>query len=181
MLERGREIVEDLLNAEDRGGSHVLLGVLLLAGVGLTTAALSTGGAREVDRTGVRERTPGHGVVEKPRSVLSALAPILFSASTLSALRVWNAPSEQARSRALGLWAGSQLLNALIIAARPRRFSGQVAGAMAAAGLASAYAFEARKLDRRAATIATPVAGGVGLSNLARDVARRRTRSLEAA
>ena len=181
MLERGREIVEDLLNAEDRGTSHVALGVLLLAGVGLATAALSTTAAREVDRSGVREQIPGHGVVEKPRSILSALAPVLFSATTLSALRVWNAPSEQARSRALGLWGASQLLNALIVAARPRRFSDQIAGAMAAAGLASAYAFEARKLDRRAATIATPVAGGVGLSNLARDVARRRTRSLETA
>lgn len=180
MTGRGREIVEDFIGSQNRGGGHVALGVALLAGIGLTTAALSRRGAEEVDRAGLRAPT-GHGVVERPRGVISALFPILLSTSTLSALRVWNAPSERARSRALGLWAGSQLLNALIIAARPRRFGGQVAGAMAAAGLASAYAFEARKLDRRAATIAAPAGGKIGMSNLARDVLRRRTRDLEPA
>jgi benzodiazapine receptor len=176
MLERGREIVEDLLNAEGRSGGHVALGIVLLSGVGLTAALLSRQAGDEIDRTGVRTRAPGHGVIERPRSLLGALRPMMLSATTLSAMRVWNAPSAGARSRALGIWGAMQLLNALIIASRPRRFSGQVAGAMASAGLASAYAFEARKLDRRAGTIATPVAGSVGLSHLARDVARRRTR-----
>lgn len=175
MLTQAREALEDFLNAENRGTGHVLLGAAVLLGIGLTAAALSSRGAREVDRAGVRAPT-GHGVVEAPRSGLSALVPLLMSATTLSALRVWNAPAAPERRRALGLWAGLQLLNAGIIALRPRRFGGQIAAAMAAAGLTSAYAFEARKLDRRAGTIVQPAGGGVGLSNLVRDVARRRVR-----
>ena len=176
MLVEAREAVEDFLNAEGRGAGHVALGAAVVLGIGLTAAALSSRGAREVDRTGIRT-APGHGVVEAPRSGLSALAPLMMSATTLSALRVWNAPNAPERRRALGLWAGLQLLNAGIIALRPRRFGGQVAAAMAAAGLTSAYAFEARKLDRRAGTIVQPAGGGVGMSNLIRDIARRRVRA----
>ena len=176
MLERGREVVEDFLNAEGRGGGHVMLGLALLAGVGLSTAMLAKRGADAIDETGARLRSPGHGVVEKPRSLMSALAPVLLSATTLSALRVWNAPSDRARARALGLGGGLQLLNAGVIAMRPRRFAQQVAAAMLTAGLTTAYAHEARKLDRRAGTIVQPQAGGVGMSNMVRDVLRRRTR-----
>lgn len=176
MLDRGLEIAEDFLNAENRSGAHVLMGIGLLIGFGLTAAAIAQRGADEVDRAGRRAATPGRGVVERPRGLISALSPFLMSATTLSAMRVWNAPATAARSRALGLWGVTQLTQALIIAARPRRFGFQIAGAMVAAGLASAYAHEARKLDRRAATIAAPTGARMGLTNLARDVARRRLR-----
>lgn len=172
MLERGREAVAGILNSEGRSGAHVLAGLAVCAGAVALSALLAARGAGALDRAGLHHEA-GRDVVEPPKSLVSLVGPALLSAATLSAVRVWNAPSSPARTRALGLWGGIQALNGLWMAIRPQRLASQVAAAMAVAGVTAAYAHEARKLDKRAATIVPPVVGRVGLGNLIQDVRRR--------
>lgn len=176
MLERGREAVAELLNSEGRSGGHVALGLLLCAGAVALSAAAGAGGARRVDRHGLRRpgRPGDDAVVEAPRSLLAIAGPALLSATTLSAVRVWNAPDTAARSRALGLWALLQGLNGVWMALRPRGLPQQVASAMIVAGVTAAYAHEARKLDKKAATIVAPVVGRAALGNLMSDLGHHR-------
>jgi benzodiazapine receptor len=105
-------------------------------------------------------------ITEKPRGPLSLILPAVFSVTTLSAVRVWNAPARPERTTAMGLWAAAQALNAVWIAMRPASRGLQIAAAMSSAGLAAAFAHEARKLDNRAGKLAAPSGGGVHLANL---------------
>ena len=66
----------------------------------------------------------------------------------------------------MGLWAGAQAINAIWIALRPASRGMQIAAAMTSAGLAAAFAHEARKLDPKAGKLASPTGGGVRLGNL---------------
>ncbi|MDP2116288.1 MAG: TspO protein, partial [Brevundimonas sp.] len=91
------------------------------------------------------------------------------SATTLSAVRVWNAPARPERTAAMGLWAGAQALNAVWIALRPASRGLQIAAAMSSAGLAAAFAHEARKIDARAGKLASPIGGGVRMANRVED------------
>lgn len=97
---------------------------------------------------------------------MSLILPAVYSVTTLSAVRVWNAPSRPERTAALGLWAAAQALNAVWIAMRPASRGLQIAAAMSSAGLAAAFAHEARKLDERAGKLASPTGGRVRLANL---------------
>ena len=89
----------------------------------------------------------------------------MFSATTLSAVRVWNAPARPERTRAMALWAVAQSLNAVWIALRPASRTLQVAAAMSTAGLAAAFAHEARKLDPGAGKLAAPTGAAVRVAN----------------
>jgi hypothetical protein len=51
------------------------------------------------------------------------------------------------------------------IALRPGGRALQIAAAMSSAGLAAAFAHEARKIDTRAGKLAAPVGGSVHLAN----------------
>ena len=64
------------------------------------------------------------------------------------------------------LWAGAQAINALWIAIRPAGRNMQIAAAMTSAGLAAAFAHEARKLDNRAGKLASPTGSGIRLGNI---------------
>lgn len=172
MLERGRDIAEHVLNAEDREARHVALGLALAIGVGVLGALAATRGGHMVDRRRLA-RGDDPEVVQAPKGLSSAALPLILSVSTLSALRIWNAPASPGRTRALGLWAGLQALNAAAMALHPRRFGQQMAAALLTAGLTTAYAHEAGKLDQRAGGIAFPRWGRVGLSNLMKDVSKR--------
>jgi len=90
----------------------------------------------------------------------------VFSVTTLSAVRVWNAPRQRERTTAMGLWAAAQALNAVWIAMRPASRNLQIIAAMSSAGLAAAFAHEARKLDARAGKLAAPTGGSVHLANM---------------
>lgn len=160
MLDDAREVAEDLLNSEGRSSRHVTAGLLVTAGFALAASALATRAVR-----------PGRGpaITERPRGTLGLVLPAVFSATTLSALRVWNAPSTRDRSSALRLWGAAQALNALWLAARPRSLAGQIMAAMTTAGMAAAFANRARRIDERTGKLAAPMGSGTRLANRVSD------------
>ena len=117
MLERGRDIAEHVLNAEDRDGRHVALGLAAVIGIGLIGALAATRGGQAVDRRRLA-RGGDAEVVQAPKGLSSAAMPLILSVSTLSALRVWNAPASPARGAALRFWGVTQAVNALWLAIR---------------------------------------------------------------
>jgi len=161
-LDDARNAATGLLNAEGRQPGHVLVGIALTVGFALAAAAFAT---RTLAPT--RDQpADGHApITERPRGPLSLILPAVFSVTTLSAVRVWNAPAQPERTTAMGLWAAAQALNAVWIALRPAGRSLQIAAAMSSAGLAAAFAHEARKLDERTGKMASPTGGGVRLAN----------------
>lgn len=158
-----RDAAADFLNAEGRKPGHVVVGLAVTVGFALAATLFAT---RTLAPT--RDR-PGDGhapVTERPRGPLSLILPAVFSATTLSAVRVWNAPPRRERTTAMGLWAAAQALNAVWIALRPAGRNLQIAAAMSSAGMAAAFAHEARKLDERAGKMASPTGGGVRAANV---------------
>lgn len=159
------EAATEFLNSDGRSAAHVALGVAVTAGFAILATALATGAIKP-------RRAPRHlrgqtgPITERPTGSLSLILPAVFSATTLSALRVWNAPSKPGRGRSLGLWAAAQGINALWLAARPSTLFGQMAAAMTSAGLAAAFAHEARKLDDDAGKTAAPTGAGVRIANM---------------
>ncbi|HEY0103168.1 MAG TPA: tryptophan-rich sensory protein [Brevundimonas sp.] len=161
-LDDAREAATDFLNAEGRDPGHVLAGVALTVGFALAATLLAS---RTVSAR-PRHLAQGDGpITERPRGPLSLILPAVFSVTTLSAVRVWNAPARPERTTAMGLWAAAQALNAVWIALRPSSRGLQIAAAMSSAGLAAAFAHEARKLDPQAGKLASPTGGRVRLAN----------------
>ena len=162
IFDDARDAAGDFLNANERDIGHVVLGVAVTIGFAL--------GATLLARTTIRPR-PVHlaegdaPITERPRGPLSLILPAVFSVTTLSAVRVWNAPARPERTAAMGLWAAAQALNAVWIAMRPTSRNLQIAAAMSSAGLAAAFAHEARKLDSEAGKLASPTGGRVRLAN----------------
>ncbi|WP_339870739.1 TspO protein [uncultured Brevundimonas sp.] len=163
-LDDARDAATDFFNAEGRGPGHILLGVAVTAGFALLATAFATGTLRPLRRDSGSDDQDGP-VTERPRGPISLVLPAMFSVTTLSALRVWNAPSRPGRKSALGLWAAAQAVNAVWIALRPAGRGLQIAAAMSSAGLAAAFAHEARKLDVGAGKLASPIGGRVRLAN----------------
>jgi benzodiazapine receptor len=161
-LDDAREAATDFLNAEGRGAAHVLLGVALTAGFALAATAFAT---RALSPTRDQPHDDHAPVTERPRGPLSLILPAVFSVTTLSAVRVWNAPPARERTAAMTLWAAAQALNAVWIALRPAGLNLQIAAAMSSAGLAAAFAHEARKVDTRAGKLASPIGAGVRVAN----------------
>ena len=164
-LDEVRDTASHLLNADDRSAGHVLLGIAVTAGFALIATAVATGTVSPTRR----RRAAGDGSTEindKPKGAFGYIVPALFSATTFSAVRVWNAPANKGRTAALALWAIAQSVNSIWIAARPRSRPVQMVAAMTSAGLAAAFAYEARKLDRKAGGLASPIGGSVRLGNL---------------
>ncbi len=167
-----RRLIEGYLNSEGRSTTHVLVGAGLAAGAALVATGLAARAARPAEA----DEDRAHGVfIEKPRNPLSIILPALFSATTVSALRVWNAPASTARASALRVWLVTQAVNGVWLAVRPRRMAGQMLAAMTSAGMMAAYAHYARQLDRRSGVMAAPQGRGVGMVNLVSEkLARRR-------
>ena len=151
------------LNAEGRGAGHVALGVAVTVGFALAATIFARQTIRPHPQTLADDDAP---ITERPRGPLSLILPAVFSVTTLSAVRVWNAPRARERNLAMGLWAAAQALNAVWIALRPASRGLQIAAAMSSAGLAAAFAHEARKLDARAGKLAAPTGGSVAMANI---------------
>ena len=162
-LDDARDAATDFLNAEGRHPGHVALGVVLTVGFALAATAFASRTVRPRPRYLAEDDAP---ITERPRGPLSLILPAVFSVTTLSAVRVWNAPPARERTVAMTLWAGAQALNAVWIALRPASRAMQIAAAMSSAGLAAAFAHEARKLDARAGKLAAPSGAGVAMANM---------------
>ncbi len=165
-LEDVRDAAADFLNAGERGPGHVMLGVAVTVGFALLATAMATRSVRPTQRTLAQARDGAGPTTERPRGAFSLVLPAVFSATTLSAVRVWNAPARPERTSAMILWAGAQAINALWIALRPASRGLQIAAAMTSAGLAAAFAHEARKLDPKAGKLASPTGSGIRLANM---------------
>ena len=154
----------DLLNAEGRSSVHVATGIVLTVGFALLATAIASGSLKP-KRTVKHLRDRAGPVTEKPQGAFSLILPAVFSATTLSAVRVWNAPTSRERSLAMGLWFAAQTVNAIWLGLRPSSLRSQVAAAVSSAGLAAAFAHEACKLDDDAGKIASPTGAGVRVAN----------------
>ncbi len=161
-LDDAQDAAASFLNAEGRGAAHVALGVAVTVGFALAATVFASRTIRPHPRTLADDDAP---ITERPRGPLSLILPAVFSVTTLSAVRVWNAPSRPERTTAMTLWAAAQALNAVWIALRPASRGLQIAAAMSSAGLAAAFAHEARKLDEGAGKLASPMGGRVRLAN----------------
>ena len=156
LAERAQDKIQEAINAEGRSGRHVALGLLLCAGaVGLTAVIAA-----------VKPQPVAPGAPRQPRASLGrAIWPALFSVTTIAALRVWNAPSSPARTRALSLWGGLQGLNALWMLLRPKDRLTQVVATISTVALTTIYARAASDVDAKAADMVAP-AGWAGLAGL---------------
>jgi len=163
VLDDARDAATGFLNAEGRGTGHVLTGIALTVGFALAATVFARRTIRPRPEHLADDDAP---ITERPRGPLSLILPAVFSVTTLSAVRVWNAPPARERTTAMGLWAAAQALNAVWIAMRPASRSLQIAAAMSTAGMAAAFAHEARKLDARTGKLAAPTGGGMHLANL---------------
>lgn len=159
-----RDAATDFLNSEGRSAGHVAIGVALTVGFALLATGIASGALRP-KRTMKQVRNRDLPVTEKPRGAFSLVLPAVFSATTLSAVRVWNAPPRRERTVAMGLWAAAQTVNAVWLGLRPSSLWQQVLAAMSSAGLAAAFAHEARKLDEGAGKLAAPHGAGVRVGN----------------
>ncbi|GLS01565.1 hypothetical protein GCM10007859_15800 [Brevundimonas denitrificans] len=162
-LDDVQDAAASFLNAEGRGAGHVALGVAVTVGFALAATLFARRTIRPRPQTLADDDAP---ITERPRGPLSLILPAVFSVTTLSAVRVWNAPARPERTTAMALWAAAQALNAVWIAMRPASRSLQIAAAMSSAGLAAAFAHEARKLDAEAGKLASPTGGSVHMANL---------------
>ena len=161
-IDDARDLTVGFLNAEGRNTGHVLLGVAVTVGFALAATVFARKTISPHPQELAEDDAP---ITERPRGPLSLILPAVFSVTTLSAIRVWNAPAARERNVAIGLWAAAQALNAAWIALRPTHRNLQIAAAMSSAGLAAAFAHEARKLDARAGKLAAPSGGSVAFVN----------------
>lgn len=159
LLDEAQDQIEDTLNVSGRSAGHVALGVLVCLGA-VAASALIAHRSEPTEFQRSMEKEAGAG-----KNRFGAIWPALFSITTLAALRVWNAPSSPARTRALTLWGASQVLNGAWMAASPKNRGLQTLGGLATALLTAAYAHQAREVDEKAGGMATPAAG-MALGNL---------------
>ena len=159
-----RDAAAGFLNSEGRSVTHVAMGILLTAGFALLATGIASGALR-LKRTMKHVRDRDLPITEKPKGAFSLILPAVFSATTLSAVRVWNAPPRRERTVAMGLWAAAQTVNAVWLGLRPSSMWQQVVAAMSSAGLAAAFAHEARTLDEGAGKRAAPTGAGVRIGN----------------
>ena len=140
LIDTARDKAEDFLNAGTRDWGHIATGALLTAGFAVAVTVL----AREIAPD--QKHTSFSRQMKREVKQGNWLLPAVFSANSLSAIRVWNSPARKGRATAMGLWAMAQTANAWWLAARPRDRWTQIGAAMVSAGLAAAFAYEARRL-----------------------------------
>lgn len=166
-LDTARDQAADFLNAEGRDWTHVALGLALTAGFALAATTAASKLIRPQPRRALQPLGGDAPITERPRGPISLILPAMFSATTLSAVRVWNAPARPERRTAMALWVAAQAVSAIWLAVRPTRLTTQILAATSSAGLAAAFAHEARKLDPGAGKLASPMGMGVRLANRA--------------
>ena len=168
MLDRARDKAEDFLNADGRSVGHMALGATLFVTAAAVTALIAWRRAptdanpelaREFDRL-------DKSSMEPPKSAYSFLWPALFSVMTLSAFRIWNAPSSKDRTTALSLWGVLQGTNAVWMWLSPKHRLAQVASALSTVATTMLYARAAEKVDAKSGKLVAPYAGWVSFANL---------------
>lgn len=155
-FERGRYSAQHIAAGLALAGAAIALSSLFAMRSTPATAARLKPGA---DRLGPGSRRP-------PPAILGLIWPPLFTALTLAGLRIWNAPPSRQRTRALTLWSLLQGFNALWMALGPRRLGGRLTTAVATAGTAAAFAWQAHGVDAGVEMTARGwrgLASGVGL------------------
>jgi tryptophan-rich sensory protein len=163
-----RGAVDSLANSRGRSARHILIGVGLTVGAVAISALVARMNAPTDDNYEVYSdyEEPVQPETKSPSKVFAAIWPPLFTALTLSGLRIWNAPPSPARTQALTLWGMVQALNAVWMALGPRRLGGQLATAVASLGTAAAYVWRARRVDPPAASLVAPYVGWIGFANV---------------
>lgn len=168
LLDAAHDKADDFLNSHTRGPGHVALGAAVCLGAAAITALIAWKRSpteanpkleRQFDRL---DKSP----LEPPKSAYSVLWPALFSVMTLSALRIWNAPSGPERTKALSLWGGLQGLNALWMYLSPKQRLAQLIAAGSTFAMTLFYARAAEKVDEKSAKLVAPYAGWVSFANL---------------
>ena len=94
-LEDARDAATGFLNAEGRHPAHVLLGVALTLGFALAATHFAR---KTIEPRPVSLGPDDAAITERPRGPLGLVLPADFSATTLSAVRVWNAPARRERT-----------------------------------------------------------------------------------
>ncbi len=179
MLDAVQDKTADFLNSRGRGPGHIATGVALCVAAATVTALIAwkrspTAANPDLERAyDALEKSS----MEPPKSAYSLLWPALFSVMTLSALRIWNAPSGPERTRALSLWGGLQGLNALWMFLSPAHRVAQVVAALSTFLTTALYARAAGKVDARSAKLVAPYAGWVSFANLLNEELWRKNRS----
>ena len=93
-----KDAASGFLNAGRRDPGHVALGIAVTVGFALLATALAAGAIGPRRRTLAQARAGEAPVSERPRGAFSLVLPAVFSATTLSAVRVWNAPARPERT-----------------------------------------------------------------------------------
>jgi tryptophan-rich sensory protein len=168
MLDAAHDKAEDFLNSEGRSLRHVALGATLCIAAAALSAVIAWKRAPTESNPHLEREFDDldKSAMEPPKSAYSMLWPALFSVMTLSALRIWNAPSGPERTRALALWGGLQGLNALWMWVSPKRRVLQLGAAISTFLTTAFYARAAEKVDRKSATLVAPYAGWVSFASL---------------
>ncbi|MDB5437744.1 MAG: TspO protein [Caulobacteraceae bacterium] len=163
-----RDRLDAAINSKNRTVEHIALGVGLTAGAVLISALIARAHAPTPDHPDIEADYDAleQSALKPPSAVFGIVWPPLFTALTLSGLRIWNAPASKQRTRALTLWGMIQAFNALWMALGPRRLGGQLTTAVATLGTAGAYALTARKVDAPAANLASPYLAWIGFANV---------------
>lgn len=168
----------DVMTTSDTVGlprKHAIPALLVLGGVTAAVAALGSIATKK------SVRSPWYTLLRKPsfqppRRAFGPVWTALYALMSVSAWRVWRAPSSPERTRALALWSAQLGLNGawswfFFGARKPRASLIELGGLFAAI---AAYANEARKVDPAAAWMMAPYLGWTGFAGaLNEEIARR--------
>ena len=163
-----RGAVDSLANSRGRPAQHILVGAGLTVGAVAISALVARMNAPTEDNWEVYSDYEElvQPQIKPPSKVFSMIWPPLFTALTLSGLRIWNAPRSAARTQALTLWGTVQALNAIWMALGPKRLGGQLSAAIASLGASAAYVWRARQVDPPSANMVAPYVGWIGFANV---------------
>lgn len=168
--------LDDTLNARGRSAAHVAGGLALIAGAMLASAAIAYQEGPSEANPKARAKLDS---LEKPdfqpsKKSFSAVWPPMFLLLTLSAVRIWNAPSSVHRTRALGIWSAVQVLHTLTLAVDVKQQTIRLLSNIATMIGGLAYAREAREVDPPSAAIIAPYVSWMAFANvLAAELWRR--------
>jgi translocator protein len=174
--EMGPEGMVEVKTQPVRTAGHVLLGLLLAGGAVAAAEMIANRKTVPYDDDMLSDYAEVQGpITSPPKAAFAVIWPSMFTALTISGLRVWNSPAGPTRTRALTLWSLVQAFSATWMALGPKRVGGRVAAAVASVGAGAVYAYHASRVQPPPGAVAAPTAGWMGVANLLRDQWDRRT------
>ncbi len=149
---------------------------LSLAGFGALTAVTAAVGGQVTARNKEWYRALDKPSFQPPEWVFGPVWTGLYALMSVSAMRVWKAPSSPARTRALALWGIQLAANAawspLFFGAHKPKLALADMAVMVASVVA--YTNEARKVDKSAAWMMAPYLAWLGFAGLLNEEVVRR-------